>query len=90
MVLIRPIIRYGLVGFALGWIGTLVIVMRWILVPNWVFLCFVLLTAASTVSLILGFYLYAKCPACGKFPRARNNKMTLNVERCSNCGEQLM
>jgi hypothetical protein len=89
MVLIRPIIRYGLVGFALGWLGALVIMVRLILAPNWVFFCFILLTFASTVALIVGFNRYAKCPACGKFPRARNNKVALNVESCSNCGEQL-
>ena len=89
MVLIRPIILYGFGGFAVGWLGALVITMRWILAPNWVFLCFISLTAASTVALIVGFNRYAKCPACGKFHRARNNKVALNVENCSNCGEQL-
>ena len=89
MALIRPIMLYGLVGFALGWIGALVISLRLILAPNWVFPCFLLLTAASTVALIVGFNRYAKCPACGKFPRGPNNKVALNVERCSNCGEQL-
>jgi len=90
MVLIRPIILYSFGGFALGGIGALVIMMQWILAPNWVFFCFILLTVASTVALIVGFNRYAKCPACGKFPRARNNKVALNVESCSNCGEQLM
>jgi len=89
MVLIRPIILFGFGCFAIGWLGVLVIMMQWILAPNWVFFCFILLTFASSVALIVGFNRYAKCPACGKFPRARNNKVALNVESCSNCGEQL-
>ena len=89
MVLLRPIILYGFGGFAIGWLGVLVIMMQWILAPNWVLFCFILLTVASAVALFVGFNRYAKCPACGKFPRARNNKVALNVEICSNCGEQL-
>jgi hypothetical protein len=89
MVLIRPIILFGSGSFALGWIGALVIMMQWIVAPRWVLFGFILLTVASAVALIVGFNRYAKCPACGKFPRARNNKVALNVESCSNCGEQL-
>ena len=89
MALLRPIILCGFGVFAIGWLGVLVLMMRWILAPNWVLSCFILLTAASGVALIVGFNRYAKCPACGKFPRGRNNKVALNVERGSNCGAQL-
>jgi hypothetical protein len=89
-VLIRPYIRYGLGGFALGWLGVIMNMMQLILIPDWVFLGFILMMFVSVAVLLLGLTRYSRCPACGKFPRARDNKVALKVENCTHCNEQLM
>jgi hypothetical protein len=89
MIFFRSYIRYGLAGFVFGWLGVAATIMQWIQVPNWVFFAFILIAFASVAAFLLGLNRYAKCPACGKFPRTRDNRVALNVDCCSHCGEQL-
>lgn len=89
MKLLRPYMRYSIACFTFGWLSIFLVISEFLKFPNWLFFCFIILVFVSAIVLIFAIAIYAKCPACGKIPRMRDNHIELNATCCSHCDEKL-
>lgn len=86
---LRPYMRYSLTCFVLSLIGVFFVILQLIKIPDWFFFCFVISGFVSAIIFIFAIQIFAKCPACGKLPRRKDNHYALNVSYCSHCDEKL-